>query len=37
MFNFLFIGYQKRLKNRLNVRSFVRIILENNIENEYGI
>ena len=38
MFDFLFIGYWKRLKNRLNVRSFVRIILNNNIninvENE---
>ena len=30
MFDFLFMGYQKRLKNRLNVRSFVRIISENN-------
>ena len=24
MFDFLFIGYQKRLQNRLNVRTFVR-------------
>ena len=30
MFDFLFIGNTKRFKNRLNVRSFVRIILENN-------
>jgi hypothetical protein len=29
MFNFLIIGNQKRLKNRLNVRTFVRINLEN--------
>ncbi len=34
MFDFLFIGYTKMLKNKLNVRSFVRIISENNIENE---
>jgi hypothetical protein len=32
MFDFLIMGYQKRLKNRLNVRSFVRIISENNIK-----
>ena len=30
MFDLLFIGYQKRLENRLNVRTFVRIISENN-------
>ncbi len=28
MFDFLFMGYQKRLKNRLNVRSFVRYFVE---------
>ena len=32
MFDFLFIDYQKRLKNRLNVRSFVRIISEDKNE-----
>jgi UDP-N-acetyl-D-galactosamine dehydrogenase len=31
MFDFLFMGNTKRLKNRLNVRSFVRIVSENNI------
>ena len=38
MFNFLFIGNTKSLKNRLNVRSFVRIISENNkkINRSYG-
>jgi hypothetical protein len=34
MFDFLFIGYTKMLKNSLNVRSFVRIISENNRKNE---
>ena len=32
MFDFLFIGNTKRLENRLNVRSYVRIISENNIK-----
>jgi hypothetical protein len=36
MFDYLFLGYRKRLKNWLNVRSFVRIISENNIEKIYG-
>jgi hypothetical protein len=32
MVDFELIGYQKSMQNRLNVRSFVRFILKNNIE-----
>ena len=37
MFDFLFIGHQKRLKNRLNVRSFVRYFREKHMKNNTQI